>query len=139
MGTPLPPNEPGTPCTRCFGIGKAFGDVSTPKFITVQLHDLQPGDFWDPDDEQELLTPTLLSQAGLACDWNLGTSAFTWIWAWRGAGSTIIIQHTPTNKRAFESFAAPNCLLEYSSDLVVPANNFTFAGRITMDWNTEGL
>jgi len=45
MGTLLPPNEPGTACSLCFGPSGFSGPV-TPKFIDVEFRNVKPGPSW---------------------------------------------------------------------------------------------
>ncbi|GAH49023.1 unnamed protein product, partial [marine sediment metagenome] len=62
MGTPLPPNLPDTLCANCWGPGKVFGDVPTPRVVNAALTKFIPGEHWDPDHDQLLLTTHLLEQ-----------------------------------------------------------------------------
>lgn len=139
MGTPLPPNEPGQPCALCFGAGQPFGAGDTPKFITLSLEALVPGQFWIPEDEQLLLTPHLLSQTGIACSWSLEDRAYQWFVLWRAVGNLILVRQIATFQSVFSSFDDDPCLLEYSNDNDESFGNVAFGGKSLITWNPEGL
>ncbi len=139
MGTPLPPNEPGFPCNVCWGPGTRFGIADTPKFITAQLFDIQQGEFWEPADEQLLLTPHLLEQLGPGCIWRLNDGTFLFQFLFAPSFTQLNVSHFPSASSAFIAFEFPACLLEVPSVLLTPAGNFGFAGNAVITWNPEGL
>jgi len=74
MGTdPDDPYPPGTDCTRCWGVGKPFGDFPTPKFIKVTFTGVQqcPGPPFGslPNGEH------ILTQIPGTCTWTDGSSS----------------------------------------------------------------
>lgn len=79
MGTRLPERPDGNPSMFCWGPGKAFGDITTPRYIYAQLSGLQPGDGWRDDKEQLLLTRHRLVQKINPLQWGIFDGYFTWL------------------------------------------------------------
>jgi len=55
------PQSTREPATKFFGPNHRFGDVDPELRVRVQLHNLEPGEFWQPALEAELLTSRVLS------------------------------------------------------------------------------
>jgi len=139
MGTPLPPNKPGNLCSYCWGIGKKFGDTQTPYVLRVQLFDLQPGEFWDPDQEMLLYTPKLLEQTGDPCIFNIHDGAFAWTWYFTATVTAAVVKHVATDTDVFRSAVGQECQLSFSSDIIQPLGEFAMFGSILATWNPEDL
>lgn len=139
MGTPLPPNEPGQPCALCFGIGQPFGDAVTPKFISLNLFDIQPGQFWRDADESLLLGPPFLIQTMIPCEWFGSDGTFQWFVLWRAVGNLIFVKDLVSGADVFSTFGDSPCLLEYGNDITTPTNKYGFDGNAKITWSVEGL
>jgi len=139
MGTPMPRNRPGIPCLNCWGPGEEFGDTPTPHVITVQLFDLEPGENWDPDLEQLLLTPHLLTQTNDPCVYNLSDEHFAWTWYFELTVTAVSVKHIATDSDVFLVSTPPKCQLSLPSDLVQPVFNYAYHGTIVATWNPMDL
>ncbi len=138
MGTPLTANEPGNLCIVCWGPGKTFGPAPTPAVITLTLSGLLPGEFWDPDDEPNLLTPHLLEQTGLPCLFNIIDGDFTWNVNWNPTNTTITVNNRFTLRLVFNALIFTPCLL--SAGNTTPfAGNIATGGTATITWSLGGL
>jgi len=132
MGTPLPPNPPGVPCLFCFGVGKTFGVAPTPKYVTITLTGLNPGEFFDPTDGATLLTPRLLIQTIDPCAYNIDDGVFAWDLIWTNTVTALIVQDIATGFRAFETVIGDVCLISIENQLEVPGGNYAFDGDATV-------
>lgn len=139
MGTPLPPNEPGDNCFVCWGVGKRFGDTTTPRIITVQLFDLQQGDFWNANDEQLLLTPHSLIQGPGPCVYSVNDEKFSWVLVYFFDRTLLIIIRVSDTKVVFRHEATPICLLTIPNELTDPNDVIAINGFANVSWNLEGL
>lgn len=139
MGTPLPPNEPGDNCFVCWGVGKKFGNTTTPRIINVRLSALSPGDFWDPADEQLLLTPHSLVQGPGPCRFQVSDAKFSWELIYFFDRTLLSIIRLSDTKVVFRHEAGPNCLTSIPNQLIVPTDVVAFNGFANIDWNLEGL
>lgn len=139
MGTPLPPNEPGDPCTVCFGPGKTFGDGDTPKFIKIRFSDFLPGQLWDPGLDSFLNTEHLIIQDAPPCTWFIIDTGFVWALSWNLPNASILIQRLAPLEPCFEVLNGPLCDLEYANQIVAPAGVITYDGKVTIDWDPTGL
>lgn len=139
MGTPLPPNLPANDCTSCWGVGKPFGDTPTPKVIEVRLTRLLPGEFWNPVDEQLLLTTHYLEQHAFPCVWSIVSGPFDWTLNFNDQFTLLEVKHTASNKLVFIDDEPPACEVDFPSRLTVPTNNFAWNGFANITWNPEDL
>lgn len=139
MGTPLPPNEPGDPCGTCWGIGKAFGDGDTPKFIKMKFSDFLPGEFWTQELDDFLKLEHLMIQDVPACTWFVIDQGIVWALSWNLPAATILIQQIVPLRPAFEVLVGIQCQLEYSNQIVAPAGVICYDGKVTIDWDLTGL
>lgn len=130
----MPEFVTGADCLACFTPGKPFSNEPTPKFVSVQLFDLEEGDFWNEGLRAELEMQTYLEQTATPCEWRLIGNNFVWVWRWDALTPFIQIQQIPQFKRAFFQTIGPSCLVEYPNSLVVPGGNFAFNGTAVIDW-----
>lgn len=139
MGTPLPPNEPAAACALCWGPGKAFGNGPPPKVIRMDLCGLQPGEDWEPGDEQLLLTPHFLEKAFGPCNWEIRDAVYNYSLefdiGWTGCSVTRIVD----NKQAFQAASLPICQTVLSSDLHDPVGVVAYDGQAVFTWNPGDL
>ena len=139
MGTPLPPNKPGNNCAWCWGVGKEFGDTTTPHVITAQLYSLQPGEFWEQNDELLLLTPHLMIQGGNPCFFGIDDGIFAWSLQYFGATTFFRVNRNADGLPAFRDSIPPACQLSLVNGLRGPVGNVAFDGHAFFSWNPEDL
>lgn len=139
MGTPLPPNEPGNNCPNCWGPAKPFGDGNTPKVLTVQLFDLAQGINWIPALQKLLLTPHLLIQGPLPCNYGVEDAEFAWSWVWTPTRTAAEVLHLETDSRAFLASVGTLCSTAFDNDNIQPIGNYAFNGSIETTWSLAGL
>lgn len=134
MGTPLPPNEPGIVCTRCSGPGKPFHGIPTPKYLIVQLANLEPGEFWDPAREWELYSPFYVPQVGTGCNWQLFTNDWDVTLQFTDILDILTINDRVQAKDVFDAFVPPICTLDWINEIIVPTNKYSFGGTAKVSW-----
>lgn len=139
MGTPLQANEPGIPCTVCWGPLKPFGNGATPKVVMLTLTALLPGNNWDAALEPLLLTPHMLEQALLPCNYGILDGDFAWSLAWTPIATAIQVKHVLTDSDAFRASVASICLKGMASDINQPIFEFAMSGSASIDWSLAGL
>lgn len=139
MGTPLPPNLPGNDCLICWGIGKEFGFAPTPRVVTMQLFSLQPGEFWNPDDEQLLLTPHLLEQAIAPCFWGIDDGIFDWQLQFFAFTTFIRVIRIADGFEVFRDPIGTACQLSINNGRGAPAGGVAFDGHCFISWDPEDL
>lgn len=139
MGTPLPPNEPGNPCNLCWGVGKEFGNYSTPRFITMILEGILPGDDWDPDHEQLLLTPHLLDQVITPCDWDIDDGIFRWQYGFTVAGTSCYVTRKSDSRTVFLADTGVDCQIRVPNQLITGWNVIAYNGFANFSWNQGDL
>jgi len=139
MGTPLPPNETANPCALCWGPGKAFGDGPTPKVINVALTRLLPGEHWNPDHEQLLLTTHQLEQQVGPCFWRIDDGTFTWTFEFTWIETQCEVRRKSDNKPVFVGDFPPPCMTDLGSSLLQPLGNVAYNGFANAYWNPEDL
>lgn len=110
MGTPLPPNPPGNICANCWGPGEVFGNVATPKYVTVTLSGLKAGEFWVPADETLLLTPHVLIQSMFPCTFEVRDETFQWHLVWDPARTSASVIRIVDNESAFQQGNGDVCV-----------------------------
>ena len=69
MGTPLPVENPGVPCSSCWGSGNPFGSGDTPKYVLLDFSGLKPGSLWVPAADEIVLRQQKLTQTVNPCAW----------------------------------------------------------------------
>ena len=139
MGTPLPPNLPGDPCTVCWGPGKPFGDGPTPKVIELRLTSILPGELWEDELEQLLLTTHWLEQQPSPCFYKIKDAEFTWSLSW-SAGATIVqVIRTLETGTVFAAEIFEECVVDIPNHITTPGNVFAYGGFANATWNPEDL
>lgn len=139
MGTPLPPNQPGPNCGLCWGPGKPFGDFQTPRFITVTLTGIAPGDDWNPAHEQLLLTPHLLDQVITPCDWDIRDGIFLWNIRFTTSGTSASISRVQDALTVFVANPPGQCQTVLQNQQTDPFMVVGINGILTITWDLEGL
>ena len=113
MGTPLPVKDPGEPCSECWGSSKRFGRGDTPKFVLLNLFDMQPGQQWTQSAADFLLKEWKLSQDANACNWSLTTDIIEIFWRPRETGVNSLNFNSVTIDRVFNSSVIGDCFSEF--------------------------
>lgn len=129
MGTPLPPNEPGDLCLTCWGPGKVFGDIETPKYAWMTVTNVSPGENWNPALEALLLTPHMLIQQIFPCNYALNDGHFAWLWQFLPLSSQGVVNHIASGTKAFFRQEGPRCLTELQDLSNAPENIYSFGGN----------
>lgn len=139
MGTPLPPNEPGNPCTVCWGVGKAFGDEPTPKVIQLRLTSLLPGEYSDEADFDNLLVTHYLEQTGLPCLYEIIDGMLSWTVNWNPTNTYISVYNFGTLRTVFHNLTGEICLVDVPNQNTSPDDNIAWNGFANITWDLEGL
>ena len=139
MGTPLPPNEPGEDCTRCWGPAQPFGTGPTPKVLTLKFTGLQQGEFWVPEAEQSLLAPHSCIQTFFPCQWDEFAPSWFARVAFGDVATRISLTYTPTNRRAFDVIVPPRCTRSELNGITTFPTFFAFGGQVDITWEIGGL
>jgi len=121
MGTPLPPNENGQPCINCWGLGKDFGDFNTPLVLPVTFCDLQPGEFWIPEDEALLLQTHYAIQQFQPCLWTVVFGGYSINIAFSAFESQLLFVNISTGKPVFVSTFFGICNRRHDNFSQLPA------------------
>lgn len=135
MGTPLPENPVGSDCINCWGTGKPFGIGQTPEIVTIQLFDLQEGDFFEPVVGAQALFPTQLFQTDLPCIWFAESLTIAWELFFLVAETILLVTAVETDTAIFISELDPPCSVNGSSILTVPTGRFTFGGTFELTFS----
>jgi len=110
MGTPIDIEgdyEEGNPCTRCWGPGKPFGDVPTPKYMVLNVSGVFP---CPPNEKNPPNGSWLLTQAeGFPCAWNLTTSNYIMGFGFGVDFTECWIRDIPSDKFWFRGLPEPVC------------------------------
>jgi len=139
MGTPLPPNEPGVTCSLCWGLDEAFGDSPTPRVMQVQYSGIQPGQYWDADDEQWILTPHYLLQTANPCFWTEGVAGWVHYLEYNAVSDLLQLRKAIPFGLYFNANIAAGCHLTIYSDLTSWSGVAGYGGQAEISYNTEGL
>lgn len=101
MGTPQPPNRPGTACPLCWGPGTAFGDHETPYVVKVLFCHIAPGAFWIPGDDEFIRQEHWLPQTVHECNWKIIYPSYAIELSYSVLGSLLFFTNTDTGKLVF--------------------------------------
>lgn len=139
MGTELPPNEPGPVCSICWGPGKPFGPGPTPRVVQMRLTRLLPGEHWDPDLDQLLLTTHWLEPDFLACAWFLDDGIFDWSYQLLPDRTGASVTRRSNSKQAFQYASPPICQVDFPNNITDPTDVIAYHGFANITWNPEDL
>ncbi len=139
MGTPLPPNEPGTLGNLCWGIGKPFGPGPTPKVVKLRLTRLLQAEFGNDAVEQNMLTTHLLEQQVDPLRFDIQDGRFLWFVEWAPSATLIAVRDLISLRFSFVSIVPQICQLDLPSDIVDPAGSIMWGGFANVTWDLEGL
>lgn len=135
MGTPLPPlpPDPGELCSTCWGDDGELGR-GTPRVLSIQLFDLEHGEFWNDLFEAELLTPTdLIQNAFLPCFFANVTPFFTWFINYVPDGTLVEVRRTDFPSRdAFRLITVDTCVIAGPNFVDEPGGVVAFNGTMSI-------
>ncbi len=134
MGQTLPISDPGVTCPNCFGPGKTFGDVITPRYVIVTFKDIQPGPAYNGDSLEHLnVTVELIQDSGLPCTWGLNSASGSYLLFW-SSGQALLQWHDGDGFPVFFSPVNPLCSVEFPGSLgPQPAQRY-FGGTAEVRW-----
>jgi hypothetical protein len=121
-------------CATCFGVGQPFGDLPTPSVVIVRLFDLLPGDLWEPEHAQLLLTPHYLPQFGSACGYFVDDGIFTWQLLWNPTETLLLVMRNVPGIAAFERLTPSICSLYFVNDIQHAAGTYAYNGSAIVCW-----
>ncbi len=128
-----------SPRSTFFGPQRAISVGYPANVIHLTLYDLQPGQFWNPALEAELLTPQILPPFLPAAEalFRLRTLSFNWVFRIGPLRNFIRVQLL-TDFTKFAFFRnIPFALDTFAySELTAAAGNFAFNGSATIAWGT---
>lgn len=139
MGTPLPPNESGNRCDSCWGLGKEFGDTTTPRVVEATLISIEPGELWVASDDQQLLTPHSLIQTAHSCSWLIDDGTFIWSLNYNVQFTSFEVKRKSDNKEVFVDPLGDPCHVVVPNGHTDPAGVIAFNGYVVLDWDLGGL
>lgn len=139
MGTPLPANHPGDPCSFCWGLNETFGNGPTPRFITMTFSGYTPASQFDPNDEQRLLAPQLLIQQPNPCTYALQNGPILFFWRWGQTTALASIENTVVPIEYFRGDILEHCPTVIGNELTLIGNPGALGGIVTVAWSLVGL
>ncbi|GAH87323.1 unnamed protein product [marine sediment metagenome] len=122
------------PSTKFYGPNAPIWPIVTPVSVDVQLHNLQPGEFWIPGSEVAVHTLRHLPRVPASWVFALEVDGFRWWIVWHRDLARIACRNVALNKYAFRLFLYYGQTRWGTSDLVLPAGTFAFNGTITISW-----
>lgn len=116
------------PSTKFYGPNYRFVDAANPNHWLITLHNLQPGDHWNPGDATELDAQLTFIPFGPVATWLWMGTAFFAAWAYAPTFRELAFFHFATASFAFR-FTIPFAVTKWCvNELVEPADNFAFGG-----------
>ena len=139
MGSPLPPNEPGSDFNLCWGPGKPFGIGFTPHVIKMQLTRIIQGELGNDEFEQNMLVTHLLEQTINPMKFEIYDDRFYWFVEWHPSATLISVRDEITLKHCFVATLPAICQVDAPNEVINWANNFMYGGFANITWDREGL
>jgi hypothetical protein len=127
VGTPIDKTPVGNDCINCWGLGKTFGDVSTPGILTVTLSGILTGDLWGPSFPESPNGSFELCQI-LPCTWQYNVSPYL-ITVVFGSDFTQVSAVVESLYIGFTSLNNPACVLEVDNELDSPIGTEYYGGN----------
>lgn len=122
------------PSTKFYGPNYPFVIAAAGQEVHVQLHNLQPGQFWNPVWEPQLIRPHILNPFPGRKQWDLIDPPFRFVWIHQVDQMTLDVTNLVGGTKAFEfhiDFAITKWMM---NELLVPAGNYAFGGSATLAW-----
>lgn len=116
------------PSTKFFGPNYPLMPIAAPAFWLMQLHNLKPGDTWNPAWETELLAPMTFYPGYLDWAWYWPGIAFWGTWRYTINDVLLIVRSRLDRSYAFlmkVNFLETRWAM---NDLIVPTDNFAYDG-----------
>lgn len=137
MGTPLPEiiTERGIECPICPETGSPFPGGPTPKNPVMTFAGFSHGDLWLDIYDKELQAGMEVIQQVDPCVYVGLSTRFAWIWSNEGGLAQPIIHllDSPFSS-AFFSIGAILCKVQYTNQIIDPADVIAFDGQVHLTW-----
>jgi len=125
MGTPAPIILPGLACPTCFGPGKKFGDIVTPKAITVVVSGITKSPTWVAGDGEAFEgSMTLTDYQSFMCNWHAEFGDYDGTWSLATTFSNLSIYSTTHRWCWFSTIDEP-CVYEFPDNDALAFENGT--------------
>ena len=137
LGTPLPPNEPGSICENCWGPDKPFGPGPSPKYVKVNIRDVQ---VFSPYEGDAIDIPNgtwFLRQTVDPCIWKFESGNVVCLWETHFAYSHVFFQSN--THVLFSTFYMPICQRFFVNDYFFPDEPSPLGGWAMVTWDMTGL
>lgn len=105
--------------------------------VTIQFHNLAPGDLWHAGDAVRLDLPFIVPADPARPRWNVDVDNFLVIYNQRTDRNWIQCFHRPENSAVFFLALFHGVYIPGRNHLQDPAGVFSFGGTVTMQW--QGL
>jgi len=105
-----------------------------PWLPTLQLIDVQPGEFWNPALAAELHTAIILQPLGNPYAWRSFSANFSYNLRWRNFDPTIIVRKLITFTAAFEFHPRFLVREKIASIITDPLGNYGIGGFASLAW-----
>lgn len=122
------------PSTKFYGPNAPIWPKVTGVSVDLQLHDLEPGEFWIPGSEAELHTLRHLPRLPDTQVFRVDTANFYWWILWTKTMARINVRAIVTGKWAFRLWLFYGLTRWGTNDIVLPAGYFAYGGTITISW-----
>lgn len=132
MGTVLPPNEPGSTCPLCFGVGKPHSGV-TPKYITLDVSGILPGQGFAALVGGLGNGSHILKQVA-ACAWRLTDLNTQYLLTWSSFQSRVTIRDRSTLIIFISPLLPEPCLINFSNIFMQFTGNIAYSGSVDVNW-----
>jgi len=123
------------PSTKFYGPNFRFHRAwQSPFRILMQVHNLQPGEFWNPAWEPEVLAPRILTGIEINDIYVFIASNFLWAVHWRFPRIELTVRRLGSGPFAFRMCPVFGVHKWAKNELTVSAGNYSYAGTATMSW-----
>ena len=137
MGTALPPNQPGTNCSLCFGVDRLLGLV-TPKFIIVNFSGVQPGVGFE--DGNIIPHGDFRLEQRSDCLWSLVVSGEFGVTAGFAPTRTrVSFGQTGATAVQWLGDLGATCQTFMANPITTPVGAILRGGQIRITWSNDGL
>lgn len=126
------------PATWTLGLNRRFPDFAnwpSPWTLDLQLHNLSPGEFWNPAFETELHTLRTLIAGPNPGTFVFRTPNFAWLFQFFIFEPRIQVNSRTTGTQAFLFFFRSAEHQRVRNDITDPADQYAFDGTATFAWH----
>lgn len=122
------------PSTKFYGPNAPIWPIVTPVSVDMQLHDLEPAQFWNPALEAELLTLRHLPRWPATQVFRVDTAHFNWWILWTKTMHRLNVREIGTGKWAFSLWLYYAVTRWGTNDITESTGYFAKNGTITISW-----